>query len=95
MQSGLLSPLEHSTGRQRPQVNQMLIHSMDSEFMNKNKIDQLVCRGNEHKPNRDVTRLLVNPEQALKKNLKPIKTAYGKDRAPLRSLFSVSSRNAH
>ena len=40
-------------------------------------------------PNKDVTQLLVNPEQALKKNLKPIKTAYGKDRAPLRSLFST------
>jgi len=42
-----------------------------------------------YQPNKDVTRLLVNPEQALKKNLKPIKTAHTKERPPLRSLFST------
>jgi len=36
-----------------------------------------------------VTRLLVNPEQVLSKNLKPIKTASNKDRVPLRSLLQV------
>jgi len=40
-------------------------------------------------PTNEVTRLLLNPEQALKKNLKPIKMPQSLGRKPLRSLFST------
>lgn len=56
----------------------MLIKSMDDDSMIHSQMQQLMCRGNDHKPNKDVTLLLLNPEQALKKNLKPIKTSYSK-----------------
>ena len=39
-------------------------------------------------PNKDVTNFLINPENALKKDLKPIKTSYSNNRQLPRGLFS-------
>lgn len=87
--------MESQTQKRRPRAHQLLIQSMDDRYQNPIKINNKRQMDEMKQPNKDVTRLLVNPEQALKKNLKPIMTAYPKERPPLRSLFSVSTRNAH
>lgn len=43
-------------------------------------------------PNKDVTHFLINPENALKKDLKPIKTSYSNNRQLPRGLFSSKAK---
>ena len=49
---------------------------MESGYKTTMKVQQMLCKGQEYRPEKEVTILLANPEQALKNNLKPIKTAY-------------------